>query len=236
MWKQIPKSQKTTRHPRTTAVRDWSTIGAKTVPIQPGRPGDQYTRPKTEYKYEIVPWEAYLDNTYTGYKSVRSSFIPYVMIDNEKYWLLGSFHDFPRDILMDFGGSCILWDPPKQYAQGRSQMRNYQHQFGCAMLELNEESKGLLVQPVLRSLGTVKPTVYRGTDERKKEYVWFVMVPLPYEAVGGIPGLFVDAPYVLQGEKLGPLDFYKESDVINPDSKYRTARNLTDFVSYLRKR
>ena len=125
---QLPKQQKITRNPRTVSTK--SVLTKSTCASD----GDQFTVPKVKYEYKIVPWEVFLDNTYTGYKSVRSSFIPYVFINNEKYWLLGSFHDFPKDILMDFGGSCILWDPPRQYAQGKHQEKHYQHQFGCAML------------------------------------------------------------------------------------------------------
>src|SRR5680860_487002 len=105
-------------------------------------PGDNYTIPRVRYRYERVSWEIFLDNTYDTYKTVRSSFIPYTVINDEYYWLLGSFFDYPRDILADFGGSCIVFDPPVKYLQkGARQMRNYQHAFGCAMLELNEESK-----------------------------------------------------------------------------------------------
>ena len=225
--KSIPTEHKTARYPRTQNIRN----DQKQRNIQ--RNIDNWTIPRVKYEYEIVPWEVFLDNTYTGYKSVRSSFIPYVTIDNKKYWLLGSFHDYPRDILMDFGGSCVIWDPPREHAQGKHQQQHYQHQFGCAMLELNEESKGLLVQPVLRSLGTVKPVVYRGTDHRNKEYVWFVMVPLPYEVIKNIPAEFETAPYVLKTEKLGPLGFYQESKLLN--NNYRSARNLTDFINYLSK-
>ena len=220
-FKKIPSDQKTGRNPRTSSYSN-----------NPNKKkGDNYTIPKVQYEYEVVPWEVFLDNTYTGYKTVRSSFIPYTVIEGEKYWVLGSFHDFPRDILMDFGGSCVVWDPPKKFAQGKHQTQNYQHQFGCAMLELNEESKGLLVQPVLRSLGTFKPLVYRGADRKNKEYVWFVMVPLPYEIIKDIPTQFKDAPYILKGEELGPVDFYKESDILQKN--FRTSRNLTDFVDYL---
>lgn len=218
------------RNPRTTSV--------KLPPTQGGRrKGDQYTIPKVKYTYRPVEWEVFLANIYDGYKTVRSSFIPYVVIGEERYWLLGSFHDFPRDILMDFGGSCIIWDPPKKIARRRSiqQKAYFQHQFGCAMLELNEESKGLLVQPVLRSLGTVKPDVYRGTNTNRKEYVWFVMVQLNYKEIANIEAEFEGAPLVLKGEKLGPLGFYKESDILRPDGPYRTTRNLTDLVNYLRR-
>jgi hypothetical protein len=196
------------------------------------KPSDKYTIPKIKYNYQVVPWEKFLENTYDGYKTVRSSFIPYVVLNGEKYWVLGSFQDYPGDILMDFGGSCIVWDPPRQYANGRQQRRHYQHQFGCAFLELNEESKGLLVQPVLRSLGTSKPVIYRGINNQYREYVWFAMVQLDYPEIQDIISRFPSAPYVLKKEKLGPIGLYKESDVIN--GKYRTTRNLTDFLDFLR--
>ena len=199
-----------------------------------GKYTQKYTQPTTEYEYVKMPWEAFLDNTYTGYKAVRSSFVPYVVHNGNRYWVLGSFHDYPKDILTDFGGSCIIWDPPRKYAQDRRQRRDYQHQFGGAMLELNEESKGLLVQPVLKSLGTQKPVVYRGTYEKKKEHVWFVMVELDYEETLNVVSKFADAPYVLKDEPLGPIDFYKESLIVKSDSPYRTSKNLTDFVGYLR--
>lgn len=219
-YKSVPKQYKTKRNPRTSNRNQYQSNGNK------------YTYPDVNYDYKIVPWEAFMDNKYTGYTTIRSSFIPYTIINGENYWLLGSFVDFPNDILADFGGSCIVWDPPRQYAQGKHQHRNYQHQFGCAMLELNEESKRLLVQPVLKSLGTNKPTVYLGYDNKNKTHVWFVKVFLPYEEIQNIPNDFVNTPLVIN-EKLGPLAFYKESDILN--KKHRTSKNLTDFVDYLRK-
>lgn len=214
----IPQQYGLTRKPRTSSKNRW---------VRDDKKGNRFTIPKINYKYSPVSWELFLNNIYDGYTTVRSSFIPYVVIDNEKHWLLGSFHDFPRDILMDFGGSCIIYSQGKNYQY--SQGKNYQHQFGCAMLELNEESKGVLVQPVLKSLGEKKPIIYRGVNTKVKEYVWFIMVELNYNMVKDIPIKFLKAPYVLKGEKLGPLDFYKESDIV---SKYRTSRNLTDFMRY----
>ncbi len=225
--KPIPSIREPTRSQRT----DRSQL---TTEPKEQRPGDNYTRPKVKYEYRNVTWEEFISDRYTGYKSVRSSFIPIVIIDEERHWLLGSFHDFPNDILMDFGGSCIKWDPPRKYAHGRTQSKNFQHQFGCAMLELNEESKGLLVQPVLHSLGTNKPVVYRGTNRDRKEYVWFVLVQLPYEKVTNIPHEFEVSPYVHEEEKLGPLGFYKEREILGKNFQHRTAQNLTDFINYLR--
>ena len=216
------------RNPRTISEKKCVRIRSQKV-IK----GDKYTIPRVRYKYKPVSWEVFMSNIYDGYKTVRSSFIPYIIKNNEKYWILGSFHDFPKDILMDFGGSCIIWDPPKK-SRHRERRRYYQHQFGCAMLELNEESKGLLVKPVLRSLGEKTPIIYRGTDFNRKEDVWFVMVKLDYDDLKGIGKEFDEAPYVLKGEKLGPVDFYRESDIIDPDGKYRTSRNLTDFIDYYR--
>ena len=200
------------------------------------RKGDEHTSPKTRYFYEEVSWEEFLDNRYTGNYTIRSSFIPYFLgPDGMKYWVLGSFSDYPRDILMDFGGTCITYVPPlskKERARGDYQESHYQHQFGCALTELNEESKGLLVKPVLRSLGVGNGVqVYRG--KYRDEYVWFVMVPVNYNEMVNIVNVFVNTPNVLTKEKLGPLGFYAEMDIIN--KKHRTSRNLTDFVNYLRR-
>ena len=72
---------------------------------------DFYTRPQYEndfYEYEISDWNSYMeDSVYPKYSTVRSSFIPYTVIYNEKYWVLGSFQDFPNEILADFGGKRI---------------------------------------------------------------------------------------------------------------------------------
>lgn len=229
--KKIPDTHFTNRVPRTESGKQWAN-GSQTGKIY--RSGDEYTVVKDRYEYKQVTWTEFLDNKYTGYKTVRSSFIPYVKVNGENYWLLGSFWDYPNDILSDFGGSCILYDPPKKYAKGIPQQENIQHQFGCAVLELNEETKGLLVQQVLKSVGTTKPTVYMGINERKREKVWFVIVFLNYDEVKNIPEEFETTKRVNKGEKLGPLGFYKESDILGLPSKYRLSRNLADFINYIR--
>ena len=194
--------------------------------------GEEHTVPRFTYQYEQVSWEVFMDNTYDGYKTVRASFIPYVKHQEEEYWLLGSFYDFPRDILTDFGGSCIIFDPPPQYLKpGGKQFRYYQHAFGCAVLELNEESKGLLVKPILAALGTQEIIVFRGTDNKRKEYIWFILIPLDYAILRSVIDKFESTINITE-EKLGPLDLYKLSDIIN--RKFRTSRNLTDFVNFLR--
>lgn len=186
--------------------------------------GDNYTIPKIRYEYDEVSLETFMGNKYDGFITVRSSIIPYVIVNDEIYWILGSFHDYPRDILMDFGGRCLI--------SSQHERKNYQHQFGCAMLELNEESKGLLVKPVLASMGTNEIFIYRGRDNYHKEYVWFVMVQLDYDEVKPLVDRFESTLYVHEGEKLGPLGFYKESDIIS--NNHRTSSNLTDFINYYR--
>ena len=215
----IPQKRLETRNPRTSSV-----LSSKDF-----RKGDQYVIPRVRYDYQQSNWKNYMSNEYDGYRTIRSSFIPYILYKDQKYWILGSFHDFPKDILMDFGGSCKLFDPPT----GRKQKIDYQHRFGCAILELNEESKGLLVRPVLKSLGLVNPDIYRGLDRTKKEDVWFVLVELDPKDIIDLSERFERAPKVLKGEELGPLDFYSEQEII--DKKYRTSRNLTDFVDSLRR-
>lgn len=232
----LPPKQIISRNPRTSS-HSQNRYNRGSYNRTPYRRGDEHTSPKVKYIYEEVTWENFLDNRYTGKKTIRSSFIPYFFgQDGLKYWVLGSFVDYPQDILTDFGGTCIIYDPPlkkKQRDRGVLQQEHYQHQFGCALTELNEESKGLLVKPVLKSLGVgVGVQVYRGYDRIKNEYVWFVMVPVNYDEVSNVINMFPDTPNVLKKEKLGPLGFYAEVDMIN--KKHRTSRNLTDFVNYLR--
>ena len=230
--KKIPKQFIQSRNPRTVSYDNLNTNIEKN-PKQKYRKGDEHTIPKTRYKYERVPFETFMANKYDGYKTIRSSFIPYTYTETDKYWFLGSFSDFPKDILTDFGGTCIIYDPPKKkLSSGQKQKLNYQHQFGCAMLELNEESKGLLVQPVLESLGIGEGVeIYRGRNDYSKEYVWFVLVPLHFRDVLDVVENFDHVPLVLKKEKLGPLGLYREIDLL--EKRYRTSKNLTDFIDYL---
>ena len=194
-----------------------------------------YTTPKVRYRYELTNWNDYMANKYDGYRNIRSSFIPVTTINDETYWLLGSFWDYPNDILADFGGSCKMWEPPaiKGKPVPKSQERNRQAPFGCAMIELHEESKGLLDQPILRSLGILDKNgfqIYQGKDDRRKEKVYFMFIPLNYEEVKDIPTIFETLPNP-ETEKFGPLGFYKETDILQ--NKFRPTRNLQDFINFL---
>ena len=196
---------------------------------------DKYIKPKTRYRYSRMRWSDYITGRYNGYRTTRSSIIPVTTINNKTYWLLGSFWDFPRDILTDFGGDCNQWFPPaeKGKPRPRDQERNRQAPFGCAMIELHEESKGLLDKLVLKSLGSLDNKdiyIYEGIDNRKRERVIFTFVPLKYENIKNIPNEFERLPNP-SNERFGPIDFYLEEDIL--DKRVTTSRNLTDFVDYL---
>jgi hypothetical protein len=202
-----------------------------------------YTVPRTKYEYTTITWNEYMRNVYDGYVTTRSSIIPVTTIESKTYWLLGSFHDYPRYICMDFGGNCVM-------KEGRE--TNRQSPFGCAITELYEESKGLLTQTILKSIGVLDLTqlhIYVGRtkdskivdsvrpnpSERKTvqknigEKVFFFFVPVDYEEVKGIINVFNNTPDV--DEKLGPIDLYSETDIFS--RKILTTHHLTDFVNNL---
>jgi len=197
----------------------------------------KYTLPRKRYQYSTITWNEYMSNKYDGLDTVRSSFIPYVIDGGKKYWILGSFHDYPNDILTDFGGSCKLFDPPRQFLKrGEQQHINFQHQFGCAMLEVNEESKGLLSQPILKSLGTNNTKdfkIYKGVHRRDREKLYFFFISLELDEMVNTVDSINKSPSITK-EKFGPVDFYEESDIL--ERKFRTSRNLTDFLDYLTNR
>ena len=197
---------------------------------------EDYTIPITKYKYRKLSWDDYMSNRYNGYRTVRSSIIPVTYSEEKNLWLLGSFHDYPKDILADFGGSCVMWEPPARKGESVSrQEKNRQSPFGCVMIEIYEESKGLLVKPILKALGSFQNkfiNIWEGLDYKRKERVIFTFVPVNYDELLGIPYKFSklsDNSY----EKLGPLDFYSEDDIFN--RKWKLTRNLSDFVDFLNK-
>jgi hypothetical protein len=183
----------------------------------------RYTVPKKNYQYEKITWDDYIRNKHDGYVNVRSSIIPVTVVNDEDYWLLGSFHDYPNYICSDFGGSCIL-------KEGRE--RNKQAPFGCAITELHEESKGLLTQIILKSIGTTQKEdlqIYLGKATRPEEKLFFFFVPVNYEEVRPIIDLFNNTPDI--DEKFGPLAFYHQDDILK--KKVLTTHHLTDFINFL---
>jgi hypothetical protein len=176
----------------------------------------KYTKPNRRYNYKIVSFNDYM--SYDGSTVRRSSFIPYTFINGERYWLLGSFWDYPRQILTDFGGSC----------QYEDKKRLNLSPFGCAIKELHEEGKGLLTKPVLAQIALDDSITYLG--QKNNERIYFTMVPLSLEEAKNLIIDINNKDY--SKERLGPVDLYSESDLLS--KKYLTSNFLTDFVDYLR--
>ena len=162
------------------------------------------------------------------YKLFRSSIIPVVNIDGVNHWILGSFADYAdteNPILSDFAGRCESFDLKEKCPVT-----------ACAMRELEEESKGLLTKIVTEAMKNPRNVaVFEGVNEEKKEVLYFIFVSLKYEDTKEIPYQFLQTDMSEMNknkkEKLGPIAFYKQSDVKN--FKFRTAKNLTDFIFFL---
>ena len=190
--------------------------------------------PDVRYEYKQVKQEEMCKfrNSETAknkqYKLFRSSIIPVVNIDGVNHWILGSFADYAdteNPILSDFAGRCESYDLKEKCPVT-----------ACAMRELEEESKGLLTKYVTEAMTNPRNVaVFEGVNEDKKEKVYFIFVSLKYEDTKEVPSQFskTDMSEINKNkkEKLGPIAFYKQSDVKN--FKFRTAKNLTDFIFFL---
>ncbi len=179
-----------------------------------------WTIPSENFIYSEISFEEYCQKD--DYKIVRSSFIPIINIDGVNHWLLGSFHDYEdtnNPILADFAGKC-------DYKEDKGGCPAY----NCAMRELGEESKDLL-SDVIESVKLDKISIFKGVNGNRK--IFFMFLLLDYSDVKHIPELFKITPYPkkYKKENLGPLEFYKQRDIKN--YKYRTSKNLTDFISWL---
>lgn len=189
-----------------------------------------YTTPRQSFVYKRIPFEDYMSKSKDDYATTRSGIIPLVAYNGITYWLLGSFHDYPGEILMDFGGGTVI----EEKIKGKWEA-NRQYPFGAAMLELEEESRGVLTLPVMKGLGAYKGKtniiVYEGKDPSRKEKVYFLIVPI--DPVDGLaaPEKFNQAPS--RGENFGPMGLYPEIEVI--DGKYKTTHVLTGFLEYMKK-
>lgn len=198
--------------------------------VEKQRKIESYTIPKKTYNYSNATWDDYISNKWDGYRTIRSSIIPITVIDGKTYWILGSFHDYPRYILTDFGGNCVLQEGKET---------NRQTAFGCAILEVHEESKGLLTQMILRNIGLIEKQtmeIYigkinnsrRGQDDK----VYFFFVPVNYEEIKQVIETFNSTSDI--SEKFGPLDFYEEEVLLSKTEKqFLTSFNLTDLIKHL---
>ena len=195
--------------------------------------------PKKQYKYSEVSWDTYCQLWELEARTLRiipgvsrSSIIPVVKIDGVNYWMLANFHDYENSgdpILMDFGGAC---EPDDALASACPSL-------SCAFRELAEESKVLLNSYVREAIDAGNIAIIEGTNynwqKQKEEKINFLFVELDYEKVKDIPEVFSTLPNPKnkegRSENLGQLGFYKQKDI--RAHKYRTSKNLTDFISFL---
>ena len=183
------------------------------------------------WKWEIASFDDFIMPDPKKNITTRSGCIPYTIMEHEAYWLLGSFPD-DQKTLTDFGGSCgvlgsvepTLRKPPRV---------NYQLPLGCVLQEIAEESRLLLVRPILKSLGTREPIVYlgkKGHYSNIKSQIWMLFVYIePEEASDFILNFEPEVPDA--DEKFGPVNLYRAQDVI--DGKYKVSPNIEEFRLFL---
>ena len=183
-----------------------------------------------KYRYERINNIANINDAISKSEwLVRSSYIPYIVIDGTKYWLLGSFFDFP-EIKVDFGGKCERGEGP----------------IPCASRELQEETRGVLNEPVRRALADGRGTIYKGynlarSDKNRNKRVIFIMVDMTdyLEDLDEIQKE-IEQSERITNEKFGPLDFYREPDVLRGmdtrknNNRIYTSLALTDFTKSFR--
>jgi len=182
----------------------------------------QWTIPREKYDYKIVSYEEFCKD-----KNIfRSSFIPFVRKDGVNYWLLGSFHDYQNTknpILADFGGGC----------EKKDEKDEKENCFGikCAMRELYEESNNVLPEFVDKSIEEGNFVTYRGISKNGYR-IYFTFVELDYDIALNTIEYFKYAEPVGK-EIFGNIGLYPQKDI--KSGKYRTSKNLTDLLSYLRR-
>jgi hypothetical protein len=186
--------------------------------------------PSKNYTYREINMTEYCDvksdiNKKNGEKLVRSSIIPIVKKDGENYWMLGSFHDYENSgdpILSDFAGSCEKID-----------MKDNCPALHCALRELKEESKGLLNEIIQNAISADPKNIAIFEGIFQNEKIFFMFVSLNYNDIKDIPSLFLETDRMDHDKKnkLGLINFYRQNDI--KKYLYRTAKNLTDFISYL---
>lgn len=180
----------------------------------------QWIIPKERLDYKIVGWQEYC----SGKNVIRSSFIPVVKINGVNHWLLGSFHDYEKTnnpILSDFGGTCEAKDKKTNCTA-----------FNCALRELNEESEGGLSKIVDESIINGNMVIYQATL-RNNYKIYFTFVELDYDSVKDFLEYFKTIKNVktIGEEKFGKIELYNQKDI--KGGKYRTSKNLTDFLDFL---
>lgn len=223
-----------------------------TVPLSDDEPrisgGKLFMNKNIQYKWYTDPTFSKGNHTY-NYKKIkpeniysrvekreklkRASYIPYIINkNNDNYWLLGSFHDFP-DIKTDFGGACEYYESPND----------------CATRELKEETQNVLMEPIKNAIIEGKVTVFKGYNKnpRSNDVVIFIMVNIDgnFEMLDDIQAT-INTKFREKFAKkkpglddlFGPLGFYKEYNMFhfrdNNGVPLHTAFNFTDFIKFYR--
>lgn len=190
--------------------------------------------PKVNYKYrEVSPQEVENSLEQNNIYLARSSIIPVIKIHDQNFWFLGSFREYFKGerILSDFGGTCKY---VKYLRHEEDNKKSSESPLKCALRETREETKGLLNDSIENAIEKGNYTIFEGKGKEKgstrEHVIYFYVVFVDYRDIKDLPTKYLKAKKLVK-EKLGPLGFYLQANILN--RVHRTARNLTDFVSFL---
>lgn len=175
--------------------------------------------PAKTYRYKMASWEEFTNDK----SASRVGIIPIINVEGDNYWLLGQFHDYvktPDPILSDLGGQC----------------EKSENSYDCLFRELREESNEKLTNLIRRNLEDAVENrswmqIYKGFHGGKSpDTIYFIFVNTEYNEFLNNPRLYTENTGKT-GESFGSRSFYNQQDLLN--RRYRTAKNLTDFINYL---
>lgn len=183
------------------------------------------------WNWELSNFNEFIHRDFKNNITIRAGCIPYTIIDDKNYWLMGSFVD--KEVLTDFGGNCELAFSQNPLNRKLND-KNFQIPLGCILNEIDEESKGLLLKPILNSLANIEPIVYRGrkTYTRNHSEIWMMFVYLTPAVVLDFIKKF-PRTQALTDELFGPIALYSDEDIIS--GQYDVSPNLQDFIHFLNK-
>lgn len=191
----------------------------------------------TDPYYRITPFDKYNRNFYHYKKACpkeiyrryeklqRASIIPYIKYKGLKYWLLGSFNDYP-EVKTDFGGKCDQENTANM----------------CSIRELSEETRGVLSGPIEEAIKDGLSIVYRGRNIDNR-YTFFILVDVSnrLDALNkiqtNIEKAAINDP---KGEEFGPIGFYRDTELFKgtdhkSGEKIYTTFALTDFINNIKR-
>jgi hypothetical protein len=216
-YKNIPTKDK--RQPR---VNEWTWFENEDTQIK------WYTDPKFRDIKNLLTYEIVNINYINDKNNIvkRSSYIPYIVNKGERYWLLGSFYDFPQ-IKVDFGGKCNT--------------RRRETGYECATRETNEETSDVLTDYILPQINNIDLVrVYRGYNRSSPAdgSNLFIMIDMTnnidsLDVINNKIDLAWTEKPDPKSETFGPLGFYSELDILT--GKILTSFALTDFINNFKK-